>query len=261
MTNRALKFTALYHAAIWVIFNVKSPWSFLKAYFIPYWQTIHLKNNWTLKVRGSQTLRYLYAIFGKKIYGAFKGTEKTVIDIGANIGLYSIYSAINTNDSCRIFAFEPSPETYNVLAENIGKNNLAKKITPIKKAVTGKSTVLQMSLPDNPFCHNLYGFQNSPTKVDVQTTSLTEIIRENKIDFIDVLKLNCEGAEYDILLNLPEVVLDKIGEIRMEYHQTTINGTRVEVQQIIDHLCKKGFNINKYQPMHPKHGILWFSRS
>ena len=48
---------------------------------------------------------------------------------------------------------------------------------------------------------------------------LSDIFKENDIDNCDLLKLDCEGAEYDILYNTPEEILNKIDQMAIEVHQ------------------------------------------
>ena len=245
---------------IWATSNVKTLPALWSAYYQCQFQSIRLWNGLKLRIAGANAIKYLYAIFGKKIYGSFNGVEKTVVDIGANYGFFSIFAALHTGSNCRIFALEPSPDSFKILSENIRENRYDHKITAIEKAVTGSTNTVQLALPGNALCHNLYNFKNSENHVEVQTITLPELVQQFGLDTIDILKLNCEGAEYDILLNLSPAVLKKIREIRMEYHQVEIVGKRFEVQQLITFLDNNDFEIVRFLPVHPRHGIIWFKR-
>ena len=70
---------------------------------------------------------------------SFENNEKTVFwDIGANIGLYSIYNALK-NDKSITYAFEPSTSNLRVLSRNISINNLEQKIKIFTNPLTNKS--------------------------------------------------------------------------------------------------------------------------
>jgi hypothetical protein len=70
---------------------------------------------------------------------------------------------------------------------------------------------------------------------------------------IDVLKLDCEGAEYDILL-APDAPLERVREIRMEYH----GGRGAELAQS---LARRGFSITHFVADGPLNGMLWARRT
>src|SRR5262249_53572562 len=60
---------------------------------------------------------------------------------------------------------------------------------------------------------------SSTSTVRVPCISLEQILSANCLDRVDLLKVDCEGAEYDILYGSPPHIFDKIAEIRMEYHE------------------------------------------
>ena len=64
--------------------------------------------------------------------------ERLILDIGAQSGIFSIY-ALYRNNNAKIYSFEPDPENFIQLKENIKENKLDKNIYPINKAVSGKN--------------------------------------------------------------------------------------------------------------------------
>lgn len=143
----------------------------------------------------------------------------TIIDIGANIGAFTLRAA-SLAPSAKIYAFEAEPETAKVLQNNINQNNLNSRVYCYDMGV-GKSAGKQIFYftPGGSW----FGSLHKPPKIEsypinIQTTTLQNIFDENKLITCDVLKLDCEGAEYDILYNLPTEYLKKIQNIVMEYH-------------------------------------------
>ena len=89
---------------------------FRKGYFMK------LKNGIIFKVIHIMDTLIINEIFNNNDYKIYKlKNHSTIIDIGANIGVFSIYAA-NKNKTSKIFAFEPSQKTYNQLVENINLN-------------------------------------------------------------------------------------------------------------------------------------------
>jgi hypothetical protein len=77
--------------------------------------------------------------------------------------------------------------------------------------------------------------------VTVEAVSLPDIFASNRLDHIDLLKLDCEGAEYDILYRCPDSLLQRVNLIAMETH----NGVRTNenTEALCAFLKEKGFTI------------------
>lgn len=151
-----------------------------------------------------------------------KRTPMTVIDIGANIGTFSVFAA-SLNKKNIVYSFEPSTKTYEQLRFNTSINEFTSQITPIKKAVYKKKTKLKLFKTENSGMTSISNFRNTNNFEMVETTTLVDIFKENKIRKCNFMKLDCEGAEYDILFNAPKSIFKKIDEIAMEYHDFEMN--------------------------------------
>ena len=140
-----------------------------------------------------------------------------IVDIGANIGIFSILAAKKAKNG-KVFAFEPINKNFKRLNENIKLNNL-KNIISFKKAVSNKNKKIELFISnDNEGGHSIYAnLTKSKNKQIVNALSLKNIFKENNLKNIDFLKIDCEGGEYDILLNSKKE-LKKINKISMEVH-------------------------------------------
>lgn len=116
---------------------------------------------------------------------------KTVLDIGANIGNFTILSH-KLFPKAKIFSFEPIPFTFSILEKNIGKQ---KNIKIFNKAVGEKTGSQLMSFDEDS--SGLSRFSNKGTEVKV--TSLDDFIKEEKISTIDLLKIDTETFESYVL--------------------------------------------------------------
>lgn len=211
---------------------VKKPYIFFK-----------LKNGLIFKLRSKNNDRVIFnQIWLTKTYTPkeFKIKEDdVVIDIGAHIGLFSILAAKSASRG-KIYAFEPSEENFNLLKENIDLNKLS-NLELINKAVAKESGAREFALSkDDPAGHAIPYEETNRRKVDVQTTSLDDFFEERNINKVDFLKMDCEGAEYEIFYSCSDETLNKIDKISMEYHNVD---TEKNVSRIKSFLEEKRFKV------------------
>jgi FkbM family methyltransferase len=159
----------------------------------------------------------VFVIFIKEDYGKVKpGT--IVVDVGANIGVYSLYATYL--GAKKVYAYEPNKNAYEVFLQNITNNHLEDVIVPYNMAIsdTNNKTV---RIPSGSSPYNEI-IANNNDKIEnydlISTIDIETIIANNEIEFIDVLKIDCEGCEYGVFFNMKESTFLKIGNIRMEYH-------------------------------------------
>lgn len=137
-----------------------------------------------------------------------------VIDVGAHIGLFSLYVSVYCLDG-KIFSFEPVKENFSLLNQNINLNN-KKNISIFNCAVSSKNELVKVFLDNDDSGHSLFSSGEHYEKI--HSKSLERIFLENNIEHCDLLKLDCEGAEYEIFETLPTEFFSKIQKIVIEYH-------------------------------------------
>ena len=123
------------------------------------------------------------------------------VDIGANAGIYSLFSAKLLKEHGTILAFEPNPTMINRLKANIGFNSFAQKIKLFEYGLSNKEEVLSLNLdPTNLGGSSIVEHQDSASKISVLCRPLLKVLSEEKINHIDILKIDVEGAEEMVLL-------------------------------------------------------------
>lgn len=128
----------------------------------------------------------------------------TFIDIGANIGLYSLFASKLVGEKGRVFAIEPSSRELNKLRQNL-KLNKPSNIKFLRTALSDSNSVKKLNIAVSPYDgHNSFGqFGYETTKTDhmeeVITKTLDKLIQEARIKRIDAIKIDVEGAEESIL--------------------------------------------------------------
>lgn len=178
--------------------------------------------------------------------------DATIIDIGANSGFFTLFAASRFNDS-RVFAYEPIPANFKQLARNRGLN-AGCRIEYFQKAVAGYSgTVKIMFDPDDSFTTSATIIQKSHEKdhvIQVPSIALSDIFSEHSIKRCDLLKMDCEGAEYDIIYNCPLECLSLIAQMALEVHGGIEPGQNIDSLEA--YLNKQGF-VTRRRPV----GMLW----
>lgn len=188
---------------------------------------------WSLK---ETLLDQFYEQFGFAVQDGW-----TVVDIGGGIGDYTIFAAYG-RPNARVLAFEPFPESFQLLRENLSLNQI-KNVEIFSQAVSSQENTLQFSAPSSDplsvqTAHGLLASAGDAQQVTA--VSLASIINGPAGGRIDLLKLDCEGAEYDILLNSTPDVLNKIDRIVMEYHDGL---TPFNHDDLVSYLTEHGFKV------------------
>jgi|SRR4030095_1829752 len=182
----------------------------------------------------------LMDVFVRKDYGEFQD-NMVIVDIGANIGAFSIYCTYNKNNVC--YAFEPEENNFVKLQENVLSNKLDNKIKAFKLGVSNNCEDKKLY----KFESIAHSFLRSGGDFDlVHCIDLKTIIEENKLDKIDYLKIDCEGAEFEILYSTGQDILKKIKVICVEYHnyseKENYNG-----ESLLEYLKNQGFKIISHE--------------
>ena len=160
-------------------------------------------------------------------------TNDIIIDVGAHIGLFALYASQFCKNG-KIICYEPIKENYDLLLENIKQNKIS-NIIPYNSAVSSKSSTVKIYLNEDESGHSM--FLENKNFVTVNSISLSDIFKENNIATCDFLKLDCEGAEYEIIDSLREDFFQKIKKTIIEYHRADTNPELLEnlTQQLESH--------------------------
>lgn len=140
--------------------------------------------------------------------------DDIIIDIGAHIGLFALYSSQFCKDG-KIYCFEPIRENFEMLKANIELNGI-KNIVATNAAVSSNNGVVTVYINDDEAGHSMHVIGAKSVQVD--SISLQRIIDSHDVTQCDFLKLDCEGEEYEIIDSLPAEYFDRIKKICIEYH-------------------------------------------
>ncbi len=127
------------------------------------------------------------------------------LDIGANIGLHSIFAGNIVGQNGHVYAFEPTPITFQRLTENIKLNKLEKIVTPVNKGISSEDGSLNLNYSEDG--HDAWNsftelqHINLSNSVEVEVCSLDNIIKHLNMDEtkISLIKIDVEGWEMNVL--------------------------------------------------------------
>jgi len=185
----------------------------------------------------------------------------TVVDIGGYVGSFALPAARLASRG-RILSFEPSPSNFRQFQTNLGLNPLA-NVRVFNQGVASSDRAITLFLDNmNPASNSIYlraDQDRGNNYAEGVAVSLPTLFEREAILKCDFLKIDCEGAEYEILMSLDRPMLDRIGKIACEYHQPAYYGVtdpRHTPELLARFLEQNGFVVY-LKPVNPYLGMLY----
>jgi FkbM family methyltransferase len=151
----------------------------------------------------------LAAVRGHHIWPAPLTRDSVVVDAGAHRGEFS--AEIIRRFGCQCHLVEANPE----LAKNLTVAGAASITTAALGACDGRGT---LHISENLEAAGLFNASSATTGVEVETISLATLMQRLGVAKIDILKLDIEGAEFDLIASTPDQILQHINQITVEFH-------------------------------------------
>lgn len=189
-----------------------------------------------------------YEEYETKLFKQLVKPGMVVVDVGANIGYYTLIAARQVGHEGKVYAFEPEPNNCGLLARNVRANGFDNVVT-VQKAVSSRSGTTRLFLDrinlaahsfaeDNLVPGNISGKAES---VEVDTVALDQFVADSRVD---IIKIDTQGAEglvlegaRDIIRNTPKL------KILMEFWPAGLRSVGTEPFQVLNELKKTGFII------------------
>jgi FkbM family methyltransferase len=176
----------------------------------------------------------VYSVFFEEAYKFLPVKNQTIIDIGANIADSSIYFA--AMGAKKIIALEPLPKNYHIAQINVKKNSFEEKIDLLMNGCSNSNGFLKID-PEKEGAGNVLEHSKNELKIPLKT--LENILQEYSFE-PTLLKLDCEGCEYDVILSSEKNILQNFSHIQIEYHYGYEN--------LKNKLESCGFNVSVTKP-------------
>ncbi len=160
-----------------------------------------------------------------------------IIDIGAHIGTFSLLSSSKVGCG-KVYAVEAAEDSFTLLRINVALNRCS-NISVHHLAMADKKGTCTLYHDSDNWGHSTVSKLTGSSET-VESCTLSTFLERNRINKCHFMKLNCEGAEFPILLSTPGTILRRIGTILALYHSDLwTNNTEAE---LISHLESSGFD-------------------
>ncbi|MFD2201428.1 FkbM family methyltransferase [Shivajiella indica] len=223
---------------------------FSKKYENPEWRTFSFRGI-TMKVDISKSMGLAIYWRGahdwRPIFAMEKLLQKgnTVVDIGANQGEYSLWSARIVGKEGKVYAFEPLSSIFGRLQENIALNpDLQKTIIPVHLGLSDKKGTLKLYSSDlsNEGVNTLYKEEGSVFLEDIELSTLDQEWEKIGNPKLDLLKIDVEGAELPVLLGAEKTIAKFLPIIFLEINQEACKAAGYKASDILEFLTKFGYS-------------------
>jgi FkbM family methyltransferase len=156
------------------------------------------------------------------------------VDIGANAGRYSLIASRLVGPTGMVYAFEPAPDTFQVLQRNCEIND-AKNIVLVNAAVSSEDGEAEMSFGSDSGWSTLHqdwlwhvGKENAARRVKVRTLNVEKYLEAKGVRRVDLIKIDVEGHEIAILKSLKSMIDPAVvGKWVVEVHRPIVQPEEV----------------------------------
>lgn len=221
--------------------------------------TVRLRNGVVMSSPPEVALNFLFHEIWLDEFYAPKGyeiaTNETVIDIGANIGVFALWAATRAKN-VRVKSYEPFPKNADFFVSNVASSKLT-NIEFKATAVAGDAGSRTLRVDESWILHSLTEKESGEQGVEVDCVSLDMVFAD--IEKCDLLKLDCEGGEYEIFYAASLESLKKIGRIVCEFNvldMETRNGDALS-----KFLLNNGFVVEEMKMLDPGSGFMCARRT
>jgi FkbM family methyltransferase len=161
---------------------------------------------------------------------------RVVVDVGANVGVATLWFAARA-PLAKILSVEPSPRAVLLLRRNVAANGLAGRVQIREAAVGGKCGTGRVRDDGASVTATVEPLDSGG---EVEVVPLSRLFDDASLERVDVLKLDCEGAEFGALLGADDGTLARVDAIVGEYHLATAR----RLEALVDHLEAVGFQVS-----------------
>jgi len=240
------------------------PWAFLRLRKHPPAEPffeVALRDGTSIRLRTAAHDRHvLHRVFARDEYrlnDVPPGSYDTVIDVGGHIGTFAIRAS---GIARRVLCFEPTPESYELLSRNVARHP---NVTAFPLGVAGRRGTMTLHVGVSPSRNSMFPSEPERSKgtLSAETVTLEDIFREQAIERCDLLKIDCEGAEYDILYATPKELWPRIARTCLEYHPVAHGEKHWTGEHLLEFLAQRGHAATLHpSAKDPRQGLLFSTR-
>ncbi len=170
-----------------------------------------------------------------------------IVDVGGNIGSFALYAASKAPRG-RVVSLEPIQDNYRLLVHNVAQNRLANILTQRAALVARRARVRVYLSTYGSGGHSVRPdlAQQDQDYEEVDGVTLEDVLQASQFPHCDFLKLDCEGAEFEIFREIRPAVCERVKRVVVEYHTFPDRDKREQSGQLVARLVELGFSIDHY---------------
>ena len=192
------------------------------------------------------------------IFCSYLKRDATVIDIGANVGYYTLLAASKVGARGKVIAFEANRDLYELLFQSVFVNGFRERCELVNKAVTDKAGNVAFQkvkkhmggssvAPLDPI--TLQQLHTSTETEEVESLSLDSFFQEHGIHHVDLIKIDAEGSEPLIFRGMQNT-LDRAENLTVifEFNPASIRSMGEDPLEMLQSLINQGFSLRRISP-------------
>jgi FkbM family methyltransferase len=179
-----------------------------------------------------------------------------VLDIGAHVGSFSVWLS-HLCPQLRVAAFEPIPSTFSYLQRNLDTNGAAGRVTAYNVAVSATDGRLRVGDHGAARGDNGVAVLDQPGAMTVEVSCISLASAMELVEApVELVKIDCEGAEYDIVLRSDPAQWESVRRVAMEFHEMPGHSW----EELRTFFAAAGLTEVLREPASGPLGVAWLSR-
>ncbi|TNM44119.1 FkbM family methyltransferase [Nocardioides albidus] len=243
----------------WDLGTARTPWRRAE-------MTFKMRNGYVVTCPNSNGARFpLFEIFGDDAYDmealvAGVSSDATVLDVGGQIGSFALAVA-RAPPAAYVQVYEASPTSADYIARNVEGNGLASRVTVHAKAMAGETGEFTFLDSGTASGHNgltapEWMRTDGAREVTVEAETFDNAVALAPTP-VEIVKMDIEGAEYDLVLRSSPESWSTVRKIVMEYHPVAGH----DLQELLDFFAPLGLTPARQDPgTEPGLGVIWLTR-
>jgi FkbM family methyltransferase len=165
----------------------------------------------------------------------------TIIDVGANIGLYTLEGSLVVGPAGRVISIEAAPSHVEALRENIKLNGID-NVSIIESAVGDSTGIATLTRPkDGNFGMFTVGLVDGDETCNVPLQAIDGLLADQRIESVDLIKMDIEGSEYRGLRGAERTLKRYKPTLLIELNETMLHGCKSSTREVKDLLREMGY--------------------
>jgi len=173
----------------------------------------------------------------------------TFLDVGANLGYYTALATRAVGPNGRVLAVEPDPDSFGYLEQTIAANAVG-NVEAFPVAASDAPAMLPLYIStDNRGDNRLYASSEKRPQVEVEARPLDALLRENKIETVDLIKIDVQGYEPKVIAGLRETIIASPNlTLLTEFWPQGITEAGGDANEFLQTLRELGLTLHELKP-------------